>query len=139
MKIDFQIISVIQQYCIQGKIWPCFLPSPSSAGEFKSGQIQVFQIISLKIQVCLDKCKTGETICKWKGIKITFYTVDNRFTQDVICCLQNKVQDELVRVQPGFKSELLTSVEVFQKDVTDFGTSYDTVSNDAKGSERRRW
>lgn len=33
-----------------------------------------------------------------------------------------------MRVQPGFKSELLTSVEVFQKDVTDFGTSYDTVS-----------
>ena len=43
---------------------------------------------------------------------------------------QNKVQDELVRVQPGFKSELLTSVEVFQKDVTEFGTNYDNVSKD---------
>lgn len=71
-----------------------------------------------------------QTVCKCRkhGAKITLYTVDNRLTQDIICRLQNKVQDELVRVQPGFKSELLTSVEVFQKDVTDFGTSYDTVS-----------
>ena len=43
---------------------------------------------------------------------------------------QNKVQDELVRVQPGFKSELLTSVEVFKKDATEFGTNYENVSKD---------
>lgn len=40
---------------------------------------------------------------------------------------QNFVQDELVRVQPGFKSELLTSVETFHKDAGEFSSAYDTV------------
>jgi hypothetical protein len=34
----------------------------------------------------------------------------------------------LVRVQPGFKSELLTSVEAFHKDAGDFASGYDTVN-----------
>ncbi|XP_052061669.1 dynein axonemal heavy chain 8-like [Mytilus californianus] len=38
----------------------------------------------------------------------------------------NHVQDELVRVQPGFKGELLTSVETFHKDAEDFALNYDT-------------
>ena len=42
--------------------------------------------------------------------------------------LQNKVQDDLVRLQPGFKKELLHSVETFKTDVSDFGTNYDIVS-----------
>ncbi|XP_056012226.1 dynein axonemal heavy chain 8-like [Ostrea edulis] len=45
--------------------------------------------------------------------------------QNLLRCA-NKIQDELVRVQPGFKSELLTSVENFQNDVTGFGLNYDT-------------
>lgn len=45
-----------------------------------------------------------------------------------IIFLQNQVQDALVKVQPGFKSELLTSVEVFHKDVGDFSVNYETVS-----------
>ncbi|XP_045150713.1 dynein axonemal heavy chain 8 [Echinops telfairi] len=42
--------------------------------------------------------------------------------------LQSKavsVQDELVQVQPKFKSNLLESVEVFQEDVLNFAESYD--------------
>ena len=42
---------------------------------------------------------------------------------------QNKVQDDLVRLQPGFKKELLHSVEVFKTDVSEFGANYDTVSD----------
>uniref|UniRef100_A0A8C3JBK3 Dynein axonemal heavy chain 8 n=1 Tax=Calidris pygmaea TaxID=425635 RepID=A0A8C3JBK3_9CHAR len=38
----------------------------------------------------------------------------------------NKVQDELVRVQPKFKSNLLESVAVFQEDVANFEISYET-------------
>ncbi|XP_074653701.1 dynein axonemal heavy chain 8-like [Tubulanus polymorphus] len=37
------------------------------------------------------------------------------------------VQDELVRIQPHFKEELLTSVEVFHQDVGSFMGDYDTV------------
>ena len=37
------------------------------------------------------------------------------------------MQDNLVRLQPGFKTELLVSVEVFQKDVTDYTCNYDEV------------
>ncbi|CAM2111332.1 unnamed protein product [Caretta caretta] len=36
------------------------------------------------------------------------------------------VQDELVQVQPKFKSNLLESVEIFREDVANFDTSYDT-------------
>lgn len=38
------------------------------------------------------------------------------------------MQDELVNVQPGFKTELLTSVEVFHVDVESFEERYSTVS-----------
>ena len=38
------------------------------------------------------------------------------------------MQDDLVRLQPGFKTELLHSVEVFKTDVDDFGTNYEVVS-----------
>nr|XP_021145140.1 dynein heavy chain 8, axonemal isoform X1 [Columba livia] len=37
-----------------------------------------------------------------------------------------RVQDELVQVQPKFKSNLLESVAVFQEDVTSFAMSYET-------------
>ncbi|KAM6127972.1 dynein axonemal heavy chain 8 [Pterocles gutturalis] len=37
-----------------------------------------------------------------------------------------RVQDELVQVQPKFKSHLLESVAVFQKDVSNFEMSYET-------------
>ncbi|XP_075002904.1 dynein axonemal heavy chain 8 isoform X1 [Calonectris borealis] len=37
-----------------------------------------------------------------------------------------RVQDELVQVQPKFKSNLLESVAVFQKDVSNFEMSYET-------------
>ncbi|XP_039384950.1 dynein heavy chain 8, axonemal isoform X5 [Mauremys reevesii] len=36
------------------------------------------------------------------------------------------VQDELVQVQPKFKSNLLESVEIFREDVANFDTSYET-------------
>ncbi|PKU47169.1 dynein heavy chain axonemal [Limosa lapponica baueri] len=42
----------------------------------------------------------------------------------------NKVQDELVRVQPKFKSNLLESVAVFQEDVANFEISYETANFD---------
>ncbi|KAG8512009.1 Dynein heavy chain 8, axonemal, partial [Galemys pyrenaicus] len=47
--------------------------------------------------------------------------------------LQSKavsVQDELVQVQPKFKSNLLESVEVFREDVMNFAESYDTANFD---------
>ena len=47
----------------------------------------------------------------------------------VVNVFQNKVQDDLVRLQPGFKKELLHSVEVFKTDVSEFGANYDTVSD----------
>ncbi|XP_019469050.1 dynein heavy chain 8, axonemal-like [Meleagris gallopavo] len=37
-----------------------------------------------------------------------------------------RIQDELTRVQPKFKSNLLESVAVFQEDVSNFETSYET-------------
>ncbi|XP_040838895.1 dynein heavy chain 8, axonemal isoform X1 [Ochotona curzoniae] len=43
--------------------------------------------------------------------------------------LQSKavsVQDELVQVQPKFKSDLLESVEIFREDVTNFAEAYET-------------
>ena len=58
------------------------------------------------------------------------YMVERDLYWTMVDYTQNKVQDELVRVQPGFKSELLTSVEVFKKDATEFGTNYENVSKD---------
>lgn len=37
------------------------------------------------------------------------------------------MQDELVQVQPKFKSSLLESVEVFREDVMNFAESYEMV------------
>jgi len=42
-------------------------------------------------------------------------------------CFQNQTQDNLVRLQPGFKKELLQFVEVFVNDVGNYTTNYDTV------------
>lgn len=38
------------------------------------------------------------------------------------------MQDELVQVQPKFKSNLLESVEVFREDVNNFTEAYETVN-----------
>uniref|UniRef100_A0A8C2TDF0 Dynein axonemal heavy chain 8 n=1 Tax=Coturnix japonica TaxID=93934 RepID=A0A8C2TDF0_COTJA len=43
--------------------------------------------------------------------------------------IENKIQNELTRVQPKFKSELLEAVAVFREDVSNFETSYETVTN----------
>lgn len=40
---------------------------------------------------------------------------------------QVSVQDELVQVQPDFKSNLLEAVEIFREDVTNFSESYEKV------------
>ncbi|XP_032540330.1 dynein heavy chain 8, axonemal isoform X1 [Chiroxiphia lanceolata] len=40
--------------------------------------------------------------------------------------IATEVQDELIQVQPKFKTELLESVAVFQEDVSNFETSYET-------------
>uniref|UniRef100_A0A8C2TFR5 Dynein axonemal heavy chain 8 n=1 Tax=Coturnix japonica TaxID=93934 RepID=A0A8C2TFR5_COTJA len=40
--------------------------------------------------------------------------------------VSNKIQNELTRVQPKFKSELLEAVAVFREDVSNFETSYET-------------
>lgn len=40
---------------------------------------------------------------------------------------QVSVQDELVQVQPKFKSNLLESVEVFREDVMNFAEAYEMV------------
>ncbi|KAJ7419450.1 dynein heavy chain 8, axonemal [Pitangus sulphuratus] len=44
--------------------------------------------------------------------------------------IATQVQDELVQVQPKFKTELLESVAVFQEDVSNFETSYETCNFD---------
>ena len=36
-------------------------------------------------------------------------------------------QSELIEIQPKFKETLVTNVEVFQKDTTQFYADYDTV------------
>lgn len=41
---------------------------------------------------------------------------------------QTSVQGHLVSIQPQFKAELLTSVEVFNKDSEHYYDDYDTVS-----------
>ncbi|XP_017940484.1 dynein heavy chain 8, axonemal [Manacus vitellinus] len=51
-------------------------------------------------------------------------TMRNSFKQ--LQTLATEVQDELIRVQPKFKTELLESVAVFQEDVSNFETSYET-------------
>uniref|UniRef100_A0A8V0ZBE3 Dynein axonemal heavy chain 8 n=1 Tax=Gallus gallus TaxID=9031 RepID=A0A8V0ZBE3_CHICK len=43
--------------------------------------------------------------------------------------LQAKAVNELTRVQPKFKSNLLESVAIFREDVSNFETSYETVTN----------
>uniref|UniRef100_A0A8C0Z8U1 Dynein axonemal heavy chain 8 n=1 Tax=Cyanistes caeruleus TaxID=156563 RepID=A0A8C0Z8U1_CYACU len=45
------------------------------------------------------------------------------------------VQDELVEVQPKFKSDLLEAVAVFQEDVSHFETAYETVNEFSSGRE----
>uniref|UniRef100_A0A803V1B2 Dynein axonemal heavy chain 8 n=1 Tax=Ficedula albicollis TaxID=59894 RepID=A0A803V1B2_FICAL len=45
------------------------------------------------------------------------------------------VQDELVEVQPKFKSELLEAVAVFREDVSNFETAYETVNEFSSGRE----
>lgn len=37
------------------------------------------------------------------------------------------MQDELIQVQPKFKSQLLEAVEVFREDVSSYEIAYDTV------------
>jgi len=49
--------------------------------------------------------------------------------------IQNQVQDDLVYLQPGFKKELLISVEVFHTDVGDYTNNYDIVSKQMICSE----
>ncbi|KAL4222174.1 Dynein heavy chain 8 [Mactra antiquata] len=48
-----------------------------------------------------------------------------RYSFVKLMAMSNQVQDDLVRLQPGFKEELLTSVEVFHKDVGDYTLNYD--------------
>uniref|UniRef100_A0A803VU94 Dynein axonemal heavy chain 8 n=1 Tax=Ficedula albicollis TaxID=59894 RepID=A0A803VU94_FICAL len=48
---------------------------------------------------------------------------------------QAVIQDELVEVQPKFKSELLEAVAVFREDVSNFETAYETVNEFSSGRE----
>ena len=43
--------------------------------------------------------------------------------------LQSKVQGELVKIQPDFKTELLSAVEQFHVDMENFEENYETVSD----------
>ena len=43
------------------------------------------------------------------------------------CGAQGEVQDELITIQPQFKDTLVTNVEVFQQDTTQFYADYGTV------------
>uniref|UniRef100_A0A8C9NK88 Dynein axonemal heavy chain 8 n=1 Tax=Serinus canaria TaxID=9135 RepID=A0A8C9NK88_SERCA len=54
------------------------------------------------------------------GVDTMRYAFSKLKTQAVV------VQDELVEVQPKFKKELLEAVEVFQEDVAQFETAYET-------------
>ncbi|KAJ8316142.1 LOW QUALITY PROTEIN: hypothetical protein KUTeg_006156 [Tegillarca granosa] len=60
----------------------------------------------------------GVTVAKEENDKVDSL----RYSFQKLMTKANQVQDALVKVQPGFKSELLTSVEVFHKDVGDFST-----------------
>ncbi|CAH1796663.1 unnamed protein product [Owenia fusiformis] len=44
-----------------------------------------------------------------------------------------KVQDELVRVQPGFKEDLLNAVEVFHENLETYETDYETIGPMVEG------
>ncbi|XP_023932850.1 dynein heavy chain 8, axonemal [Lingula anatina] len=44
-----------------------------------------------------------------------------------------EIQDELVKIQPNFKSELLHAVEVFHHDLDDFRNEYDSMGPMAEG------
>ncbi|KAK3588115.1 hypothetical protein CHS0354_012172 [Potamilus streckersoni] len=56
-----------------------------------------------------------------------------RYSFQKLLARSNQVQDDLVRLQPGFKSELLSSVQTFHKDVGDFSKRYDKNGPMAEG------
>ncbi|XP_060567173.1 dynein axonemal heavy chain 5-like, partial [Ruditapes philippinarum] len=56
-----------------------------------------------------------------------------RYSFDKLMAMSNQVQDNLVHLQPGFKKQLLTSVEVFHGDVSDFTLNYDEDGPMAEG------
>ena len=58
------------------------------------------------------------TILKDTGWTLNYYFV----------FFQGEVQHELIKVQPQFKGTLVTNVEIFQRDTTQFYTDYATVS-----------
>lgn len=61
-------------------------------------------------------------------LKIKKNNKENNNVFLVILFCQTRIQDELVQVQPKFKSNLLESVAVFREDVSNFETSYETVT-----------
>ncbi|XP_053374157.1 dynein axonemal heavy chain 8-like [Mercenaria mercenaria] len=56
-----------------------------------------------------------------------------RYSFQKMLVMANQVQDDLVHLQPGFKKELLTSVEIFHKDVSDYTLNYDQDGPMAEG------
>ena len=41
--------------------------------------------------------------------------------------VQAQVQDHLIQIQSGFRTDLLSKVEVFQRDTSEFYKDYNTV------------
>ncbi|NXP03754.1 DYH8 protein, partial [Thinocorus orbignyianus] len=70
----------------------------------------------------LNTFEIGVTKEESEGVDTLRYSFNKLQTKAV----SNKVQDELVRLQPKFKSNLLESVAIFQKDVANFEISYET-------------
>ncbi|WAQ93678.1 DYH8-like protein [Mya arenaria] len=56
-----------------------------------------------------------------------------RYSFQKLIFIANQTQDNLVRLQPGFKKELLSYVEVFHKDVGDYTLNYDIEGPMAEG------
>lgn len=52
-----------------------------------------------------------------------------RYTWEKLLVQGTEVQNHLVDIQPTFRSELLTSIEIFQHDAVDFLTSYQEVKS----------
>lgn len=51
-----------------------------------------------------------------------------RYSWERLLAQAVEVQDHLIKIQPGFRQELIRDVKVFKKDCGDFYKSYDEVS-----------
>ncbi|XP_009878765.1 PREDICTED: dynein heavy chain 8, axonemal [Charadrius vociferus] len=84
----------------------------------------------IQMDMTLGPIEEAYAILNTFGIEVTKEESEGvdtlRYSFNKLQTKATRVQDELVQVQPKFKSNLLESVAVFREDVSNFETSYET-------------